>query len=130
MTQRRTYSLFPWLLGACLLTGALALGGGRPDPLPLRRIEIGPERVAAELELAQKGTLVLMPRAEFEAKVQQAALAVELTATPPRLIKAHYKALLSQNALVGEAQWSVVHTAAGPGMLPLSDLNLALSSPA
>ena len=72
------------------LAVAVAQDGPRPDPLPLRRVQIGPERVALELERAQKGALVLLPRQEFEAKVQQAALAQEQGANPPRILKASY----------------------------------------
>ena len=43
------------------------------DPLPLRRVLVPPERVAAELERARQGTMVSMPRARFEALVQEAA---------------------------------------------------------
>jgi len=118
-----------WVLVCGLFPLALALAGDRvrPDPLPLRRVQIGPERVPAELERMQKGILVLLPRPEFEAKVQEAAVAVELADTPPRLIKTRYKAQLAEQALIGSAEWSVVHTAVGPGVLALPEFNLALS---
>jgi hypothetical protein len=117
-----------WLLlcGGVPMTLALADGPERPDPLPLRRVLIGPERVAAELERAQKGVLVLMPRSDFEAKVQRAALAVEQAASPPRLLKTVYSAELVDQSLVGGAEWSVLHTADGSGLLALADFNLAL----
>jgi hypothetical protein len=83
--------------------------------------------VVAELERVQKGALILMPRAEFEAKIQQAALAVERLSMPPRLTKARYKAQLTNQSLVGTAEWSVTHTVSSPGILALSpDFNLAL----
>jgi hypothetical protein len=117
-----------WLLFCAVVPLTLALAGdtSRPDPLPLRRVLIGPERVATELERAQKGILALLPRAEFEAKVQEAALAVELAGNPPRLLKTIYTAQLVDQSLTGGAEWSVLHTAPGPGLLPLIDLNLAL----
>lgn len=34
----------------------------RPDPLPLRRLQIPADRLAAELERLQKGILVKLPR--------------------------------------------------------------------
>jgi hypothetical protein len=93
----------------------------------LRRVHIGPERIPLELERAQKGILVLLPRSDFEARVQQAALAAESAANPPRLSRAFYTAHLEGESLVGDADWSVVHNAAGPGLLPLTDCNLALT---
>ena len=81
----------------------------------------------AELERVNKGTLVILPRLEFEARVQQAALAVELADSPPRLSKTRYRAQLNNQALVGHAEWSVIHTAPGPGVLALPDLDLALT---
>jgi hypothetical protein len=89
-------------------------------------VHIGPERVALELERAQKGALLLLQRQEFENKVQQAALAQEQITNPPRFVKTIYAAHLVGEALVGGAEWSVVHTAPGPGLLPLVDFNLAL----
>src|SRR5262245_52434257 len=84
-----------WLLVSLLAPAVLALGQGpRPDPLPLRRVFVEPERVPAVLESAQKGMMQLMPRSEFEAKVQQAALALELVSQPPRIVKTFYTAQL------------------------------------
>src|SRR5208283_6187669 len=37
-----------------------------PDPLPLRRVPIPPERVAAEVERARQGVWVQLPRADFD----------------------------------------------------------------
>jgi hypothetical protein len=118
-----------WSVICMLFPLALAAGEeqARPDPIPLRRVNIGPERVPAELERVQKGMLVLLPRAEFEAKVQKAAAAVELANAPPRLSKTRYTARLTDMALVGKAEWTAVHTAPGPGILALPDFNLALT---
>src|SRR5437588_93865 len=41
------------------------------DPLRLTRILIPADRIAAELERLQKGILVKLPLAEFEAKVKE-----------------------------------------------------------
>lgn len=121
-----TRPLLLWLLICAGAPLALAGDGTRPDPLPLRRVLLKPEQVAAELERAQKGVLALLPRAEFEAKVQQAALATELAGNPPRLVKTVYSAEVVDQALVGSAEWSVLHTGTGPGLLALTDFNLAL----
>jgi hypothetical protein len=83
--------------------------------------------VAAELERARQGVLVKLPRDEFEALVQKAARAGERAANPPRLTRAAYTARLDKNALVGSADWTVVNPGDGPAVLPLPDLNLALT---
>jgi hypothetical protein len=98
----------------------------RADPLPLRRILISPSRIPAELARAKQGILKLMPRQEFEALVQRAALSGERAATPPRLVRAVYTARLEGDALVGGREWTVVNPGPGPAVLPMPDLNLAL----
>ena len=40
-----------------------------------------------------------------------------------------YHAQLADGGLAGSCEWKVVHTAAGPGLLPLTPLNLALHAP-
>jgi hypothetical protein len=97
------------------------------DPFPLRRVQIGPERVAAELERAQKGALVLLPSSDFEARVQRAAQVQEQIASPPILIKARYSARLTDQAIVGGAEWTVIHSRPEPGLLALGSFNLALT---
>ncbi len=42
---------------------------------------------------------------------------------------AFYHAHLADGGLAGTFQWKVIHTAAGPGLLPLAPLNLALRQP-
>jgi hypothetical protein len=116
----------PLFLGLPLVLAA-ADETPRADPFPLKRIQISPDRVATELERAQKGALVLLPRSEFEDKVQRAALAQEQTANPPRLTRTVYSARLVGQSLVGGAEWWVLHTVPGPGLLPVPDLNLALA---
>jgi hypothetical protein len=83
--------------------------------------------VAVELERAQKGTLVLLPRGEFESKVQRAAAANSQILSPPRLVKARYTARLMSQALFGGAEWSVVNSASGPGLMAITDFNVALT---
>src|SRR5262249_11764914 len=99
----------------------------KADPLPLRRILVTPSRMAAELERARQGVLVKLPRDEFEALVQKAARAGERAANPPRLTRAASTARLDKNALVGSADGTVVNPGDGPAVLPLPDLNLALT---
>ncbi|GEM_PF-3377984 len=111
-----------------LLSGPQAASFAQPapaDPFPLRRIVIPLERLPAELQ--RQGVLVQMPRAEFEAKVHQAAQAQEALKQQPRLVKARYTAELNGQALTGgSGQWSVHHAGVTPGILPLTQFNLAI----
>jgi len=97
-----------------------------PDPLPLRRVLVNPEQMPAELERARQGILQEIPRAEFEGRVQRAALAVEAIKSPPRIIEARYRATLNEAGLVGTAQCTILHTLAAPGILTLQPFSLAL----
>jgi hypothetical protein len=95
------------------------------DPLPIRRVLIPPERVPAELERLRPGTLVRMPREDFEARVRQAAQAADAAREPPRLVEARYTASLADLALIGTGQWKVLNSSRA-GILPVTPLNLAL----
>src|SRR5713101_3862120 len=110
----------------------LVAGAGQPaaleDPLPIKRMLIPAGRLPAELEKVRQGVLVSMPRPQFEAKVQQAARAGLAVKNPPRLIKAEYRAVLDGNSLTnGRGEWTVRNPLDEAGILPLGDLNLALS---
>src|SRR5262249_50239646 len=121
--------LRPLALLALVALPLLPLTGqqpSRPDPVPLRRVQIPLDRLAAELERAQKGILVQMPQTEFEAKVQRAAEAADLALQQPRLLEARYQARLDGAALVGSGRWVVANPLPRPGVLPLPELNLAL----
>ncbi|HYT90006.1 MAG TPA: hypothetical protein VEL76_14970, partial [Gemmataceae bacterium] len=115
------------LVGALLPLLAAADEPTEADPLPLRRVLIPPARVAAELERARQGILVKLPRAEFEARVRQAARTGEPAENVPRLVRAAYTARLKETALVGGGDWTIVNPTAGSAVLPLPDFNLALS---
>jgi hypothetical protein len=97
-----------------------------PSPISVRRVLIAPERIAPELERVRQGTLVKMPREEFEARLRRAEQAAALSKNPPRLIEAAYRATMTENALTGTGQWKVVNPAAAGGILPLTSMNLAL----
>jgi hypothetical protein len=125
------------LLLSCALTAGFfllpALHGDPPaelrDPLPLKRVWLTPDRLEAEMDRAKQGVLVKLPRDAFEELVRKAALAEASRKNPPRLIESHYHAELADNALVGSCQWKLVYNVAGPGLLPLTPLNLALRQP-
>src|SRR6266852_2885318 len=72
-----------------------------PDPLPLRRLLISPERLPFELQRARQGALVQMTREEFETRVAEAARAGEALKNPPNLVETRYHASLIDCVLVG-----------------------------
>ncbi len=97
------------------------------DPVPLQRVAIPLSRLPAELEKVRQGTLVQMPRQEFEALVQRAARGKEAGVGNARIIKAQYSAELVGNSLVrGSGQWTIQRTGLGLTLLPLPSFNLAL----
>jgi hypothetical protein len=116
--------VFFFVLALC----PLCLCGEVPDPLPIKRVLIAPDRVAAELDRAAQKRWAQLPAAEFEEQVRAAARGVEATKNPPRLVEARYGARLAETALEGWAQWQVHNPQAGPALLPLPSLNLALRS--
>src|SRR5262249_21756248 len=65
------------------------------DPLRIQRILLPADRVPAELKRVKQGTLVQMPRVEFEALVRRAAQQLDALQNPPRLVEAHYQATLA-----------------------------------
>ncbi len=134
LSTRRASSVL--LLASALTAGFFflpALHGDAPadlpDPIPLKRVWLTPDRLPQEMDRAKQGVLVKLPRDVFEELVRQAALAEASRKNPPRLIESHYHAELVEGALVGSCQWKIVHSVAAPGLLPLTPLNLALRQP-
>lgn len=112
---------------ACASPAALSQVGPADDPLPLRRVVVPSQRVAAELEKVRRGTLVQMPRAAFEERVRKARQAAAARRDRPRLARASYTAELVGDALTsGSGQWDVRLAGPVPDLLPLGGLNLAL----
>ncbi len=93
----------------CLLPSASSEENKLPDPVPIRRVTLPPDKLAAELERAKRGVLVQMPRQEFEDRVRRAAETLEGVKNPPRLVEARYVAKLVGTALVGSAEWKIVN---------------------
>ncbi|MCI0456536.1 MAG: hypothetical protein L0Z62_06100, partial [Gemmataceae bacterium] len=116
----------PVSLSPCLLVSLSPCLAEQPDPLPIQRLLIPPDRVPRELERARQGVLVQLTRAEFEARVQRALQAGEALKNPPRLAEARYRATLVDTALVGTGQWTILHAVPAPGILTITPLNLAL----
>jgi hypothetical protein len=121
-------TLSAWgMLATLIFSLAPALAEAPADPLPLQRIIVPADRIAAELERVRQGVLVQQPRAEFEALVKQAADALKRGKNPPRLTQAHYRARLMGVNLVGSGEWKIFNPTTASAILPMPALNLALS---
>jgi len=96
------------------------------DPLPIRRVLLPADRLAAELERARRGVLVQLSRDDFEAKVRKAAQAGDPLKNPPRLVEARYRATLTETALTGTAEWKLTNPSGEPALLSLQPLGLAV----
>jgi hypothetical protein len=100
-----------------------------PDPVPMQRVLLSPERLAEEMERVKQGALVQLPRGEFEEQVHKAAKALA-PKNGPRLIEARYRASLVENGgLAGTGQWKIIYPGTGPALLPLAPFNIALAKP-
>jgi hypothetical protein len=129
MIRRRSRCLWAFLVLPFLAGWAALTWGQTPSAaelFPVRRIAIPLERVPAELQ--RLGVLVQLPRADFEAKLRQAAQAHEAGQRQPRLVKAVYTAEVSGPWLTGgSGHWTVHHAGAASAILPVPQFNLALS---
>jgi hypothetical protein len=126
------------LSGIAVLFVFLPIAHGLPpgdagDAPVIRRIVLPADRIPQEMERVRQGVLRQMPREEFEELVRKATAPKEAVRTPPRLVGAHYRARLENNALVGAAEWKMRNplpsTGDDPALLPLHPFNLALSRP-
>src|SRR5438105_2512447 len=100
------------ILAASLVAAALAgLAAAAENESPaagpplIRRVLIAPERVPAELARADRGTLLQLPRRDFEGLVRRAQSAANARKHPPRLVAASYRATLKNSDLVGSGHW-------------------------
>jgi hypothetical protein len=129
------FFLLPLALGLlCLVAsaGVRAEADQEVDPLPIRRILLPPDKLPGELKRLRQGALVRLPRPAFETLVREARAGPARSA--PRLIEARYRASLGNGqALVGTAQWKVLHPGTGPALLRLQPqgqpFNLAVKQP-
>ncbi|MFO0879014.1 MAG: hypothetical protein U0840_16850 [Gemmataceae bacterium] len=130
----------PRLLAAGLLTLAVVALAAQAepdppaDPIPLRRVLLAPDKLAAELAREKDGVLVRMARRDFEALVRKAAAVQGSAQAPPQLVEARYRASFGDSqALVGTAQWKVLHRGKGSALLRLTSegngCNLAVRQP-
>jgi hypothetical protein len=119
--------LLPVTLSPChLVTLSRSHAEEETSKMPvIHRQFLRPERLAQEMKRVEEGVLIRLPVAEFDERVARAARGVERK-VPPRLLEARYHAELREEALVGDAQWKVLHTGSAPGLLSLESFNLAL----
>jgi hypothetical protein len=55
----------------------------------IQRVELPPERLAAEMERLRRSVMTELPREQFEDLVRRAARADAADKSPPRLVEAH-----------------------------------------
>lgn len=113
------------LLGALIVV--VPISADPPsDPIPIQRIQLPPERVAAEMKRLRRGVLARLPREQFEALVREAARAEAGGAKPPQLLECHYRARLEGDGLAGTAEWKLLNPAPGAGRMALDAFQVAL----
>ncbi len=106
----------------------LAQTGGTDSPLPIQRILITPERAAKELEKVQSGSLIRLPRQEFEDRVARVLQTQKTRQQKPHLTRAHYSAeFVDRSFSDGSGKWTIRHTGTAASILGVDPLNLALA---
>jgi hypothetical protein len=91
------------------------------DPFPIRRIFLPSNRTPDGI-----GSLVRLPRDEFERKVRTAS---EVVRNPPQIAAAHYTATFTDGVLAGTAEWTIRNPGGKRGLLALDPHRLALTRP-
>jgi hypothetical protein len=94
--------------------------------VPIRRVLLSAERVAAEMERARLGALKQVSLPDFEALVRRANRAIAALKETPQLLEARFRARLEENDLLGSAEWKVHNPGPAARVLPLEPFNLAL----
>jgi hypothetical protein len=122
----RLMALFIAIIGGASML--FAQPGNDEPAVPIQRIFLEPERAAKELEKVPQGTLLALPRQEFEDRLERVCRAVKARAKKPRLTRAHYSAELIDRAFAnGSGQWTLASPGDVQALLPIDPLNLALS---
>ena len=100
-----------------------------PDPFPIRRVFVPPERLDGAIAQAGPGGLLRLPRTAFEDKVRAASAAQAAATDPPRLAEGHYRAVWGPNGLTGTADWTVTYPTGRGGPVGLDGLRVATWEP-
>jgi hypothetical protein len=119
-------TLFALAVAGSLLFAQSSVEDG---PQSIRRLVIPPQRIARELEKVKQGTLVMMPLADFDARVEQADKSLKSRGEKPHLTRTHYSAELVDRSLsFGSGQWTIQYAGAGTALLPIEPMSLALAN--
>lgn len=123
-------ALVTLMAAVTVLSGRLCASGDEAsvEPSAIRRVVLPADQVLGQMERVQQGSLVLLDRADFEARVRHAEAALDAAGKPPRLVEAHYHARAGGPALVdGTADWRIANPSHTAAVLPIASLNLAIT---
>jgi hypothetical protein len=96
------------------------------DPFPIHRVLQSPEQVGKTMADAGRDRFLRMPRADFEGKVQAAALRQTADRLPPQIVEAVYRAQWTPGRLSGFGKWGIRNPSGLPGPVSLEPLTPAI----
>lgn len=118
-------------LGLAVLTGVamlVAQSDSHELPFQIQRVFLNPDRAAIEMEKVKQGSLVLLPRKDFESRVERARGHAQRRERRPHLAHAHYSAELIDRSLAkGSGRWTIQHATNAPAVLAIDSLSFALA---
>ncbi len=100
-----------------------------PDPFPIMRVFLAPERRDAATQEVARGTLRKLAKADFEALVQTASRVRRAAQNPSRIEEATYRASVQPGRVQGTATWLLTHPHDGGGAMPVDPLPGAIREP-
>ncbi len=127
MQLRRPIAFLLLLLGMIALPIRVsAQEKSAADTLGIKRVLVPAGTKIGDL-IKTEGTLIEVPLAALEARLERVAQLQASAKQLPRLVKATYRAELSGNNLTnGAGEWAIDHPGASAAILPLASFNLAL----
>jgi hypothetical protein len=111
---------------AAVVGSAVTAKTALPDPLPLRRVFVPPDRLEGLLAIDGREQFLKMPREEFESQVQKAAREQLTERFPPQIVEAKYRARLHNGRLVGTGQWNLKNPTGRAAAITLEPLGPAI----